>query len=92
MSKNDLDNPSLIELSAFEEANRNRILITVPESFSQELQREKERLNYRNEDLAQCLGVSLRQIKYWISGERRPYALTEEGALARLKKAKKRES
>ena len=58
--------------------------------FAQQLQAEKDRLGFANIDLSEALDISPRTIDYWLKGERVPSVITQEGALARLKKCRKR--
>lgn len=58
--------------------------------FAEQLQAEKDRLGFANIDLSEALDISPRTIDYWLNGERVPSVITQEGALARLKKCRKR--
>ncbi len=58
--------------------------------FAEQLQAEKDRLGFANIDLSEALDISPRTIDYWLKGERVPSVITQEGALARLKKCRKR--
>jgi len=54
--------------------------------FWEKLEREKNRLQLTNTELAEALEVSLRTVHHWLNAERMPIGITQEGALARLKK------
>ena len=55
--------------------------------FAAKIKAERERLGLTQSQCATLLGVSPRAIWQWEDGKE-PIALTQEGALARLKKAK----
>jgi len=57
-------------------------------NFAEELQREKARLGLTLASLAALLDVAPRSLHHWIKGDRLPLAIAQEGALARLSKAK----
>lgn len=54
-------------------------------SFADELRKEQERLNLSQAELAKVLDVSPRAVWQWLKGDE-PMKLTQEGALARLRK------
>lgn len=56
-------------------------------SFSEQLKSERERLGLTQAEAATLLDVSPRAIWKWEDGEE-PLAVTAEGVIARLKKAK----
>ena len=58
--------------------------------FSEQLQAQKERLGYSIAELSEALDTSPRTIQHWIHGDRVPSLIAQEGALARLKKCRKR--
>lgn len=58
-------------------------------SFPEQLKTHRERLGLTQAELASFLEVSPRAVWQWEKGEI-PHILTQEGALARLTKAKKR--
>ena len=53
-------------------------------SFAQQLQHHKDRLDLSQEAMAGVLDIAKRTLEYWLSGDRTPPAITQEGALARL--------
>lgn len=58
-------------------------------TFPEQLKTHRERLSLTQAELASFLEVSPRAVWQWEKGEL-PHILTQEGALARLTKAKKR--
>lgn len=60
------------------------------ETFAFALRAHRARLNLTQSDLATLLGVSFEAISKWERGLSAPPAITQEGALARLKVAKKK--
>lgn len=58
-------------------------------TFPEQLKTHRERLGLTQAELASFLEVSPRAVWQWEKGEL-PHILTQEGALARLTKAKKR--
>jgi len=58
--------------------------------FSEQLKSHRERLGLTQAELAAFLDVPARTHWEWEAGKTTPYAITQEGALARLTKAKKR--
>ena len=58
-------------------------------TFPDQLKTHRERLDLTQAELASFLEVSPRTVWQWEKGEL-PHILTQEGALARLTKAKKR--
>jgi DNA-binding XRE family transcriptional regulator len=58
-------------------------------TFPEQLKTHRERLSLTQAELAAFLEVSPRAVWQWEKGEL-PHILTQEGALARLEKAKKR--
>jgi len=57
-------------------------------TFAEYLKTERKRLRLSQAELAALLDVSPRAVWKWETGEGEPLALTQEGAKARLKKAK----
>lgn len=57
-------------------------------TFAEELKKQRTRLRMSQPELAKLLEVSARVHWDWESGKTEPYKITQEGALARLKKAK----
>lgn len=57
-------------------------------TFAHQLKAERERLGLTQARAAKLLEVSKRSIEQWEAGSE-PLVITQEGALARLKKAKK---
>lgn len=57
-------------------------------TFAEQLKAERLRLNLTQLEAAALLGVSKSVIEKWEIENRTPIAITQEGALARLKKAK----
>jgi len=58
-------------------------------NFPDQLKTHRERLDFTQSELASFLQVSPRAVWQWENGVV-PHILTQEGALARLKKAKKK--
>jgi transcriptional regulator with XRE-family HTH domain len=58
-------------------------------SFSRQLASEKDRLGMTLAGLAVALDVGQRTVEHWLNGDRTPLDLTQEGALARLRRLKK---
>lgn len=54
--------------------------------FSEQLAREKDRLRMTLAGLASALDVGQRTVEHWLNGDRMPLAVTQEGALARLRR------
>ena len=59
-------------------------------TFPEKLKAHRKRLGLTQADLATLLEVPARTHWEWEAGKTTPYAITQEGALARLTKAKKR--
>jgi transcriptional regulator with XRE-family HTH domain len=59
-------------------------------SFAEQLKKERERLGLTQAQAASLLGVSKSVIEKWEADTRTPLEITQEGALARLRKAKPR--
>lgn len=59
-------------------------------SFGEQLKAHRERLGLTQAELAALLDVPARTHWEWESGKTTPHAITQEGALARLSKIKKR--
>jgi transcriptional regulator with XRE-family HTH domain len=57
-------------------------------SFPEQLKTQRERLGLTQAELAALLDVPARTYWEWESGKTAPHAITQEGALARLSKAK----
>ncbi len=57
-------------------------------SFSRQLASEKDRLGLTLAGLAVALDVGQRTVEHWLNGDRTPLAITQEGALARLRRRK----
>jgi DNA-binding transcriptional regulator YiaG len=58
--------------------------------FADQIKNERERLGLTQAGAAALLGVSKSVIEKWESGQRTPLEITQEGALARLRKTKPR--
>lgn len=58
-------------------------------TFPEQLKAERKRLDLTQAELAALLDVPARTYWEWESGKTTPYAITQEGALARLAKVKK---
>lgn len=58
--------------------------------FPEQLKAHRERLGLTQAELADLLDVPSRTYWEWEAGKTTPYAITQEGALARLSKAKRR--
>lgn len=58
-------------------------------TFSEQLKAHRERLGLTQAELAALLGVPSRTHWEWESGKTTPHAITQEGALDRLTKAKR---
>lgn len=56
--------------------------------FSEQLKSEKDRLGLTLAGLASALDVGQRTVEHWLKGDRTPAAITQEGAMARLKNFK----
>ncbi len=56
--------------------------------FSEQLKTHRERLGLTQAEIASLLDVPARTYWEWESGKTTPHAITQEGALARLSKAK----
>ena len=52
--------------------------------FCDQLAKEKARLGLTQAELARVLGMGKRTVEMWLSGDRVPPEITQEGALARL--------
>ncbi len=59
-------------------------------AFDEQLKSERERLGLTQAGAAALLGVSKSVIEKWESGQRTPLEITQEGALARLRRTKSR--
>jgi DNA-binding XRE family transcriptional regulator len=59
-------------------------------SFAEQLKVHRERLGLTQAELASFLDVPARTYWEWESGKTTPHTITQEGALARLSKIKKR--
>lgn len=59
--------------------------------FAGQLKEHRKRLGLTQPQTAAILNVSARVHWEWEAGKTEPYAITQEGALARLKKAKPKE-
>lgn len=59
-------------------------------SFAATIKQERERLGITQAQAASLLGVSKSVIEKWEADTRTPLAVTQEGALARLRKTKPR--
>jgi len=59
-------------------------------TFPEKLKAHRQRLGLTQAELAALLEVPARTHWEWESGKTTPYAITQEGALARLTKAKAR--
>ena len=57
-------------------------------TFAEQLKAERKRLGLTQAQAAALLDVSARVHWEWETGKTEPYAITQEGALARMKKAK----
>lgn len=57
-------------------------------SFSRQLASEKDRLGMTLAGLAVALDVGQRTVEHWLNGDRTPLPVTQEGALARLRRIK----
>ena len=57
-------------------------------SFADQLKQERERLGITQAQAASLLDVPARTYWEWESGKTEPHTITQEGALARTKKAK----
>lgn len=57
-------------------------------NFSEQLKAELDRLNMTQAEGAEALGVSARAVWKWLHGDE-PLDITAEGAISRLKRAKK---
>lgn len=56
--------------------------------FAKQLQAERDRLSISQPQAAEILGIPFRTYWEWEHGKTEPYEITQEGALARLKKRK----
>lgn len=61
-------------------------------SFADQLKKERERLGITQAQAASLLGVPDRTYWEWEAGKTEPYAITQEGALQRLRTTKPRRS
>ena len=59
-------------------------------SFADQLKKERERLGVTQAQAASLLSVSKSVLAKWEIDDRTPLAITQEGALARLRTTKKR--
>jgi transcriptional regulator with XRE-family HTH domain len=59
-------------------------------SFAEQLKSERTRLGLSQAQLAALLGVSKSAVEKWEYGTKTPIPIAQEGALARLRKTKKR--
>lgn len=59
-------------------------------TFSEQLKAHRQRLGLTQSEAAAVLEIPARTHWEWESGKTTPHAITQEGALARLSKAKKR--
>jgi DNA-binding XRE family transcriptional regulator len=57
-------------------------------TFADQLKSHKQRLGLTRAELAVFLDVPPRTLDYWTSGKVEPAMITQEGAIARLKKKK----
>lgn len=57
-------------------------------TFADQLRAERARLGYSQEKLAEKLGVSFECVSKWERGLSKPFDVTIEGALARLKRVR----
>lgn len=60
-------------------------------TFAQKLLAERDRLNLTQAEAAALLATSKSSLEKWEAGVKTPKPLTQEGALARLAKQKRRE-
>jgi transcriptional regulator with XRE-family HTH domain len=59
-------------------------------TFAEQLRAARKRLGLTQAELATLLGVSFEGVSKWERGLSEPSRITQEGALARLKRHKKR--
>lgn len=59
-------------------------------TFAEHLKNERQRLGLTQADLADLLDVTKSAVEKWEYGVQEPAAIAQEGALARLRKTKKR--
>jgi|DEB0MinimDraft_6_1074348.scaffolds.fasta_scaffold451754_2 DNA-binding transcriptional regulator YiaG len=59
-------------------------------SFADQLKSERSRLGLSQAELAALLNVSKSAVEKWEYGKKTPIPIAQEGALARLRKTKKR--
>lgn len=59
-------------------------------SFAEQLKAERQRIGLNQADLAAVLEVPPRTYWEWEAGKTEPHLVCQEGALARLRKTKKR--
>jgi transcriptional regulator with XRE-family HTH domain len=59
-------------------------------SFAEQLKQEQDRLGMTQAEIAALLEVSPRAVWKWLHGDEPELAVTREGVIARLKRAKKR--
>lgn len=57
-------------------------------TFRDQLASEKDRLGMTLAGLAVALDVGQRTVEHWLNGDRTPLPVTQEGALARLRRIK----
>lgn len=57
-------------------------------TFRDQLASEKDRLGMTLAGLAVALDVGQRTVEHWLNGDRTPLHVTQEGALARLRRIK----
>lgn len=57
-------------------------------SFAQQLASEKDRLGLTLAGLAAALDCGQRSVEHWLTGDREPLLIAQEGAIARLRKLK----
>ena len=58
--------------------------------FAEQLKTERQRIGLSQADLAALLDVPARTYWEWEAGKTEPHVVCQEGALARLRKTKKR--
>jgi len=59
-------------------------------NFAEQLRSEKDRLGLTLAGLAEKLDVASRTLEHWLSGDRVPLMVAQEGALRRLRTTKTR--
>lgn len=57
-------------------------------TFAQQIREERNRLNLSQAEAARLLEVSKSTLEKWEQGQTEPILITQEGALARMNKAK----